>query len=177
MSADDPRSNCHLLEIRDGGIRSLSQRLAFIQLGWVTVTNNIFTIQVYLSDRLRSAQAPTVSVGLDVMRYFNSQIFMLISPETVFNGVPASCFPASTGLGASFDVDLADRVGKALGDEARAKGCFWHGRFFTLYWRYLRMSCPIGSYREYAAFPSWGPQFWVVLRRSALERHNRSSIY
>ncbi|KAH7916249.1 glycoside hydrolase family 3 protein [Hygrophoropsis aurantiaca] len=40
-----------------------------------------------------------------------------------FNGVPASCFPSSTGLGASFDVDLALKVGKALGDEARAKSC------------------------------------------------------
>ncbi|KAF8969399.1 glycoside hydrolase family 3 protein [Flammula alnicola] len=39
-----------------------------------------------------------------------------------FNGVPASCFPASTGLGSSFDVDLARRVGEALGDECRAKG-------------------------------------------------------
>ncbi|KAM0789495.1 hypothetical protein ACM66B_000314 [Microbotryomycetes sp. NB124-2] len=39
-----------------------------------------------------------------------------------FNGVPANCFPSSTGLGASFDLELADQVGKALGDEARAKG-------------------------------------------------------
>lgn len=41
---------------------------------------------------------------------------------TVFNGVPSSCFPSPTGLGASFDVDLAADVGKALADEARAKG-------------------------------------------------------
>lgn len=39
----------------------------------------------------------------------------------VFNGVPSSCFPASTGLGSSFDIDLAQKVGKALGDECRAK--------------------------------------------------------
>ncbi|KAJ7682484.1 glycoside hydrolase family 3 protein [Mycena polygramma] len=39
-----------------------------------------------------------------------------------FNGVPASCFPASTGLGSSFDVGLAHKVGEALADEARAKG-------------------------------------------------------
>ncbi|KAF8897793.1 glycoside hydrolase family 3 protein [Infundibulicybe gibba] len=38
-----------------------------------------------------------------------------------FNGVPSSCFPSSTGLGSSFDVELALAVGKALGDEARAK--------------------------------------------------------
>ncbi|KAJ3776727.1 glycoside hydrolase family 3 protein [Lentinula raphanica] len=40
-----------------------------------------------------------------------------------FNGVPSSCFPSSTGLGASFDVDLAYKVGVALGEECRAKGC------------------------------------------------------
>ncbi|KAJ3574795.1 hypothetical protein NP233_g1525 [Leucocoprinus birnbaumii] len=39
-----------------------------------------------------------------------------------FNGTPSSCFPCSTGLGSSFDVDLARRVGEALGDESRAKG-------------------------------------------------------
>ncbi|KAK7470377.1 hypothetical protein VKT23_001804 [Stygiomarasmius scandens] len=39
-----------------------------------------------------------------------------------FNGVPSSCFPSSTGLGASFDVDLAYKVGEALAEECRAKG-------------------------------------------------------
>lgn len=45
-----------------------------------------------------------------------------------FNGVPASCFPSSTGLGSSFDVDLAYEVGKALGDECRAKSVSPFGR-------------------------------------------------
>ncbi|KAF5358919.1 hypothetical protein D9758_004863 [Tetrapyrgos nigripes] len=40
----------------------------------------------------------------------------------IFNGVTSSCFPSSTGLGASFDVDLAYKVGQALADECRAKG-------------------------------------------------------
>ncbi|TFK43781.1 glycoside hydrolase family 3 protein [Crucibulum laeve] len=40
-----------------------------------------------------------------------------------FNGFPSSCFPASTGLGSSFDIELAQKVGAAIGDEARAKGC------------------------------------------------------
>ncbi|KAI5894000.1 glycoside hydrolase family 3 protein [Schizophyllum commune H4-8] len=40
-----------------------------------------------------------------------------------FNGVPSSAFPSSTGLGSSFDIDLAEEVGKALADECRAKGC------------------------------------------------------
>ncbi|KAG6861560.1 hypothetical protein C0995_014856 [Termitomyces sp. Mi166 len=39
-----------------------------------------------------------------------------------FNGVPSNCFPASTGLGSSFDIELAHRVGEALGEECRAKG-------------------------------------------------------
>lgn len=39
-----------------------------------------------------------------------------------FNGIPSSCFPSSTGLGSSFDLDLAYRVGQALGHESRAKG-------------------------------------------------------
>ena len=42
--------------------------------------------------------------------------------SVVFNGVPSSCFPSSTGLGSSFDVELAAEVGKALADECRAKG-------------------------------------------------------
>ncbi|KAM0749713.1 glycoside hydrolase family 3 protein [Meredithblackwellia eburnea MCA 4105] len=39
-----------------------------------------------------------------------------------FNGTPASCFPSATGIGASFDTDLANEIGKALGDECVAKG-------------------------------------------------------
>ncbi|WWD20488.1 hypothetical protein CI109_104964 [Kwoniella shandongensis] len=38
------------------------------------------------------------------------------------NGAPASCFPAATGLAASMDVDLARRIGEALGEECRARG-------------------------------------------------------
>ncbi|GAA5820715.1 hypothetical protein JCM10212_000839 [Sporobolomyces blumeae] len=38
-----------------------------------------------------------------------------------FGGVPASCFPCGTGLAASFDVDMMERVGGALADECRAK--------------------------------------------------------
>ncbi|GJE99911.1 glycoside hydrolase family 3 protein [Phanerochaete sordida] len=40
-----------------------------------------------------------------------------------FNGVPSSCFPSSTGVGSSFDIELASDIGKALADECRAKGC------------------------------------------------------
>ncbi|GAA6042149.1 hypothetical protein JCM8097_004984 [Rhodosporidiobolus ruineniae] len=38
-----------------------------------------------------------------------------------FNGIPASCFPCGTGLAASFDTEMMNRVGQALGDECRAK--------------------------------------------------------
>jgi beta-glucosidase-like glycosyl hydrolase len=34
---------------------------------------------------------------------------------------PASCFPCGTGLAASFDVELVEKVGVAMGEEARAK--------------------------------------------------------
>ncbi|KAH8928460.1 glycoside hydrolase family 3 protein [Atractiella rhizophila] len=37
-------------------------------------------------------------------------------------GAAASCFPCGTGLGASFDEELMLRVGKALGEECRARG-------------------------------------------------------
>lgn len=56
-----------------------------------------------------------VGVTLVIINY-------LLNPIPVFNGVPSSCFPSSTGLGSSFDVDLAHQVGEALAEEARAKG-------------------------------------------------------
>jgi beta-glucosidase len=36
--------------------------------------------------------------------------------------LPATCFPTASALGSSWDVDLAQRVGVALADEARAQG-------------------------------------------------------
>ncbi|KAA1473452.1 hypothetical protein DENSPDRAFT_851627 [Dentipellis sp. KUC8613] len=39
----------------------------------------------------------------------------------VFNGVPSSCFQSATGIGSSFDIELAHEVGDALADECRAK--------------------------------------------------------
>jgi hypothetical protein len=61
---------------------------------------------------------------LDVLfmsRGFHQVAYLVLA---VFNGVPASCFPASTGLGSSFDIGLVHKVGEALADEARAKGYF-----------------------------------------------------
>ncbi len=39
-----------------------------------------------------------------------------------FNGTPAACFPCGTGLGSSFDVELAREVGDMLGQECHHKG-------------------------------------------------------
>ncbi|MGI5128804.1 glycoside hydrolase family 3 C-terminal domain-containing protein [Pseudonocardia sp. CA-107938] len=38
------------------------------------------------------------------------------------DSVPATCFPPAVALGSSFDVELVERVGQALGAEARAEG-------------------------------------------------------
>jgi beta-glucosidase len=38
------------------------------------------------------------------------------------SSVPATCFPPAVALGSSFDVELVERVGQALGAEARAEG-------------------------------------------------------
>ena len=40
----------------------------------------------------------------------------------IADSVPATCFPPAVGLGSSFDVALLERVGVALGEEARAEG-------------------------------------------------------
>lgn len=62
-----------------------------------------------------------VFVALDV----SPAISVCITPADpakteVFNGVPTSCFPASTGIGSSFDVELVKQFGEALTDECRA---------------------------------------------------------
>lgn len=39
-----------------------------------------------------------------------------------FNGVPAACFPCSTALGATWDIELLHEVGRLMGEESIAKG-------------------------------------------------------
>ncbi|PGH27118.1 hypothetical protein AJ80_01074 [Polytolypa hystricis UAMH7299] len=39
-----------------------------------------------------------------------------------FNSIPAACFPCATGLGATWDAELLTKVGKLMGEEAKAKG-------------------------------------------------------
>lgn len=41
---------------------------------------------------------------------------------TLFDGIPAACFPCATALGATFDSNLLKDVGCLLGQEAHAKG-------------------------------------------------------
>lgn len=41
---------------------------------------------------------------------------------TSWNGPPSASFPCGTALGATFDPDLVEEVGRALGREARSKG-------------------------------------------------------
>jgi beta-glucosidase len=38
------------------------------------------------------------------------------------NSVPATCFPPATGLASSWNADLVERIGRALGDECRVAG-------------------------------------------------------
>ncbi|RDB19825.1 putative beta-glucosidase I [Hypsizygus marmoreus] len=64
---------------------------------------------------------PVPEAGLQSMRFSDGPNG--VRGTQFFNGIPSSCFPSSTGLGSSFDVDLARKVGEALGDECRAKGC------------------------------------------------------
>jgi beta-glucosidase len=40
----------------------------------------------------------------------------------IADGVPATCFPPAVALGSAWDVDLLERVGRALGAEAKAEG-------------------------------------------------------
>ena len=40
----------------------------------------------------------------------------------IYQGTPSSCYPAATGLGSSFDVELLEKVGSFLADECKAKG-------------------------------------------------------
>ncbi|EUC62976.1 glycoside hydrolase family 3 protein [Rhizoctonia solani AG-3 Rhs1AP] len=40
-----------------------------------------------------------------------------------FEGVPAACFPAATGLGSSWDPEFIQKVGQAIGRDCKDKGC------------------------------------------------------
>jgi beta-glucosidase len=78
-----------------------------------------------------------------------------IRGQKFFNGVPASCFPASTGLGSSFDVELARNVGEALANEARAKGSPFTLRVLVTGFRQSRISYTPRPDREHTAFATW----------------------
>ena len=42
--------------------------------------------------------------------------------ETFFGGITSACFPAGVSLAATFDIELAQQVGKALAEETKTKG-------------------------------------------------------
>ena len=44
------------------------------------------------------------------------------SKVSVFNGSPANCFPAATGVAATFDFNFAVELGTRLADDCKAKG-------------------------------------------------------
>jgi len=59
--------------------------------------------------------------------HFPHTAYTLLGPNGVrgtrfFDSVHSSCFPCATGLAASFDLGLVERVGRAIGQEALAKG-------------------------------------------------------
>lgn len=99
----------------------------------------------------------------------------------VFNGVPSSCFPSSTGLGSTFDVDLALKIGKALGDESRAKG--------NISLSYISYICPLlicplfrlshfaCAYCKHSALAVRRSRIRVIFGRSSSERNDRGGLY
>jgi beta-glucosidase-like glycosyl hydrolase len=100
----------------------------------------------------------------------------------VFNGVPSSCFPSSTGLGSTFDVELALKIGKALGDESRAKG--------SISFPYLLHILPVINLFNYLGChvllaptvntqrsPLGGRGFESFSEDPSPERHDRCSLY
>lgn len=40
----------------------------------------------------------------------------------MLNSAASACFPCATGTGSTFDVDLLERIGAALGAECRVRG-------------------------------------------------------
>ncbi|KAF8308211.1 putative beta-glucosidase precursor [Clavulina sp. PMI_390] len=83
--------------------------------------------------KLSSAEKVALLAGLDmwhstpISRLGIPSLRMSDGPNGVrgtrfYEGIPSSCFPAATGLGASFDTELVTRIGRALGVEAKAKG-------------------------------------------------------
>jgi hypothetical protein len=98
----------------------------------------------------------------------------------VFNGIPSSCFPCSTGLGSSFDVDLAYKIGEALGDECCAKGSYQSINKLSIdhitgqYDRCPYSTWPNGEHPTVTARRSF---FRIILRRSTLKWHPGGGLH
>jgi len=46
-----------------------------------------------------------------------------VQADEPYQTLPATCFPTAVAMAATWDTELINRVGVALGEEARAKGC------------------------------------------------------
>jgi beta-glucosidase-like glycosyl hydrolase len=62
----------------------------------------------------------------------NASVLILVTPprsnhfDPVFEGVPAACFPAATGLASSWDTDFIQTVGKTIALDCKDKGVLNH---------------------------------------------------
>lgn len=70
--------------------------------------------------------APVPRLGIPAIMVADGPHGMRRLPEGDRSGIsgslPATCFPTASALGSSWDPELADRVGRAVGEEARAQG-------------------------------------------------------
>ncbi|KAF8325853.1 putative beta-glucosidase precursor [Cantharellus anzutake] len=73
-----------------------------------------------LSGRDMWHTAPITRIGIPALRVSDGPNG--VRGTKFFEGVPASCFPAATGLGASWDRKFLYLVGRALGVESKSKG-------------------------------------------------------
>lgn len=89
--------------------------------------------QVFHHRSYHPAQVLTEGTGIDfwhtaaIPRLNIPAIRMSDGPNGVrgtkfFNGVPATCFPCGTGLGATWDSELMEAAGRLMAEESRAKG-------------------------------------------------------
>ena len=94
--------------------------------------DNSFDVELALS-RLSSEEKISLLSGADmwhtvaIPRLNIPQVRCSDGPNGVrgtawLAGAPASCFPCSSGLGASFDRSLVYQIGETLGEECRARG-------------------------------------------------------
>ncbi|TFY70236.1 hypothetical protein EVG20_g2781 [Dentipellis fragilis] len=90
----------------------------------ISSTNMLFQFDV--EETLKKLSMPQKVQLLAGLGFWHTQAIVSAGIKSmrmsdVFNGVPSSCFPSATGIGSSFDIELAREIGDALADECRAK--------------------------------------------------------